>query len=136
MMEHKIEIPEGYSSFAIQAYFVLGILSAFSLRAILIANHYYPLLAKFFWYFGIIGYLIFFMHRYKIAQRRYEIIKQLNLLDKIECCTALDPEVLNGLKYVLWSVSISKERVNYMIISAFSVVAIAIALLLDFGMIH
>ena len=135
-MEQKIEIPEGYSSFAIQAYFLLGIASAFSLRAILIANHYYPLLAKFFWYFGIIGYLIFFLHRYEIAQRRYRLIKQLDLLNKIECCTALDPEVLKALKYVLWSVSISKERLNYMIISAFSIVAIAIALLLDLGVFH
>jgi len=120
----------------IQAYFFLGILSAFSLRAILIANHYYPLLAKFFWYFGIIGYLIFFMHRYKIAQRRYDVIKNLDLLGKIECCKTLDPDVKKGLKYVLWSVSISKERVNYLIISAFSIVAIAIALLLDFGMVR
>jgi len=135
-MEQKIEIPVGTTSFMIQAYFFLGILSAFSLRAILIANHYYPPLAKFFWYFGIIGYLIFFMHRYEIAQRRYRIIKKLDLLDKIEGCTALDPDVKKALKYVLWSVSISKERLNYMIISAFSVVAIAIALMLDFGIIY
>ena len=129
----NVKIPEGYSMAVIKMYFWIGLVSAILLRALIIADHYSSLLSKSMWYLGVIGYLWFFAHRYHIAKRRYSVIKGLGLLEKIEKRKQLTEEDFDGLNYVMWSLSVSKERLNYLVIFAFSIIAIVLSLLLDFG---
>ncbi len=133
--KNKTEIPAGYGDLVINLFFWIGILSAFLFRIITIVEHYNPLLSKVLWYLGVIGYLTFFVHRYNIALRRYNVIKDLDLLKKIENRDSLDTTDFDGLRYVMWSISVSKERQNYIMISIFSIAALIIAALLDFGLI-
>lgn len=133
--ENKTEIPDGYSSLVIGLFFWIGILSALLFRMITIAEHYNPLLSKVLWYIGVLGYLLFFVHRYNIALRRYRVIQNLDLLKKIENRDSLNPTDFDGLRYVMWSISVSKERQNYIMISIFSIAALIVAAILDFGLI-
>ena len=64
------------------------------------------------------------------------MISDLGLLEKIDRREALTEEDFEGLNYVMWSLSVSKERMNYLVIFAFSVIAIVLSLALDFGMIE
>ena len=132
--KNKPEIPMGYSNPVITMFFWIGIISAFLFRIITIVEHYSPQLSRLLWYVGVIGYLVFFVHRYNIAHRRYGVIKKLNLLEKIENKECLKNADFEGLRYVLWSISVSKERQNYRMISIFSIVAVIIAGILDFGL--
>ncbi|MDF1533612.1 MAG: hypothetical protein P1P69_03805 [Methanosarcinaceae archaeon] len=129
----NVRIPEGYSVTNIKLYFWIGIISAIFLRAILITDHYSSLLSNLMWYMGVIGYLIFFAHRYDVAKRRYNVIKNLRLLEKIEMRQPLTEEDFDGLDYIMWSLSVSKERLNYLAIFILSIVAILLSLMLDIG---
>jgi hypothetical protein len=103
------------------------------LRSIIIADYYSVFWGKAIWYLGITGYLWFFAHRYRVARRRFGVIKDLNLLEKIRTRKKLSEKDYEGLEYLLWSLSVSKERANYYVISVFSVIAIALSLILDLG---
>ncbi|MCL7411704.1 MAG: hypothetical protein M8350_07870 [Methanosarcinaceae archaeon] len=129
----NVRIPKGYSVTNIKLYFWIGIISAIFLRAILITDHYSSLLSNLMWYMGVIGYLIFFAHRYDVAKRRYNVIKNLRLLEKIEMRQPLTEEDFDGLDYIMWSLSVSKERLNYLAIFILSIVAILLSLMLDIG---
>lgn len=130
------EIPQGYGTSVIKFYFWIGLVSAVLLRAIIIADHYSAFYAKVIWYLGVTGYLWFFMHRYHIAKRRFGVIKDLELLKKIRNQQKLSEKDIEGLDYLLWSLSVSKERSNYLIISVFSVISIVLSLVLDLGILN
>lgn len=129
----SFEIPRGYGMPVINMYFWIGLVSAILLRSIIIADHYSVFWGKTIWYIGVAGYLWFFTHRYHIAKRRFGVIQDLNLLEKIRTRQKLLEKDLEGLEYLLWSLSVSKERANYFIISVFSVLAIALSLSFDLG---
>ena len=126
-------IPEGYSMAVIKLYLWVGLISALLLRLVIIADHYGDFYARVLWYLGVVGYLWFFGHRYHIAKRRFNVIREMDILAKVqnrECLTERDFE---GLNYVLWSLSVSKERLNYLVIFVFSLIAIVVSLTLDLG---
>jgi hypothetical protein len=127
------QTPHRYSMSVINLYFWIGLISAVLLRGIIIADHYSIFWGKAVWYIGVAGYLWFFTHRYHIAQRRFGVVKDLNLLEKVKNRQKLSDKDLEGLEYLLWSLSISKERINYLIISVFSIIAIILSLSLDLG---
>ena len=126
-------IPGGYSMVVIKLYFWVGLISATLLRAILIADHYSDFIARALWYLGVLGYIWFFAHRYHIAKRRFGVIKDLNLLGKIQTQEPLTEKDFEGLNYIMWSLSVSKERLNYLVILTFSIIAIILSLVLDLG---
>ncbi|MDQ1275366.1 MAG: hypothetical protein QG610_939 [Euryarchaeota archaeon] len=129
----RFEIPRGYGMPVINMYFWIGLVSAILLRSIIIADHYSVFWGKTIWYIGVAGYLWFFTHRYHIAKRRFGVVQDLNLLEKVRTRQKLSEKDLEGLEYLLWSLSVSKERANYFIISVFSVLAITLSLSLDLG---
>lgn len=127
------EIPHGYGMAVINLYFWIGLVSAIMLRSIIIADHYSIFWGKAIWYLGITGYLWFFTHRYRVAKRRSGVIKDLGLLEKVRTRQKLTEKDFEGIEYLLWSLYVSKERVNYFVILVFSIIAIALSLSLDLG---
>lgn len=127
------EIPHRYGMPVINLYFYVGLVSAILLRSIIIADHYSVFWGKAIWYIGVVGYLWFFTHRYHIAKRRFGVVKNLDLLEKIKRQQKLTDKDLEGLEYLLCSLSVSKERANYLIISVLSIVAMVVSLSLDLG---
>ena len=132
----RVKIPKGYRISVIKMYFWVGLISALLLRLVIIADHYGDFYARVLWYLGVLGYLWFFAHRYHIGKRRFGVIRDLGLLEKIENREPLTEDDFEGLNYVMWSLSVSKERLNYLVIFAFSVIAILVSLVLDLGIIE
>jgi hypothetical protein len=130
------EIPRRYGMPVVNLYFYIGLISAILLRSIVIANHYSAFWGKAIWYIGVVGYLWFFTHRYHIAERRIGVVKNLDLLEKVKNRQKLSENDFEGLKYLLCSLSVSKERANYLIISVLSIVAIILSLSLDLGILN
>ncbi len=126
-----VKIPKGYSNRTISLYFWVGLVSAIALRVIIIADYYNDHVARMLFYLGVIGYMVFFAHRYRIAKRRTNVLNELELLDKIEKREILTEKDLEGLKYIIWSLSVSKERLNYLLIITFSIIAIVVSLIMD-----
>jgi hypothetical protein len=133
LIERISNIPKGYSNFRIYFYFWLGIVAAILLRAVPLIGSFEPLWAKISWYASILGYSFFFLHRYNVSTRRKRVVRKLDLLKKIENHEPLDIIDYHALTYILWSLSVSKEKLNYMIILIFSFIAICLGLIIDLG---
>jgi hypothetical protein len=82
------------------------------------------------WYFGVIGYMLFFMYRYFISQRRKRTIAHSDIIEKIRDGVALSAEDREAALYLLKSVRASQEDWNYLAIFVLSIIAIALDLLL------
>ncbi len=114
----------------IYAFFVLGLVSAISFRAIIVIKKIDPAWVRPVWYIGAIGYLLFFLYRFYIAKKRKRAIDRFQLIEKIKSNACLTNEDREVVIYLLSSLKKSPEEVNYFLIFLFSIIAIALDLLL------
>jgi len=111
-------------------FFLIGLLSSVAFRAIILLQKLNPGWVRPVWYFGVIGYMLFFMYRYGISLRRKRTIAQTNIIEKLKAGAALSPDDREAALYLLSSIQKSREDWNYLAIFILSVVAIALDLLL------
>lgn len=114
----------------IVAFFLLGVLSSVAFRAIILFQKFNPQWVRPVWYFGVIGYMIFFMYRYGISLRRKRTIAQSKIIEKLRGGGLLSSEDREAALYLLSSVQKSREDWNYLAIFVLSIAAIAFDLLL------
>jgi len=105
--------------------FGVGLSGAISLRLILLAKAYRPEFIRLFWYMGVCGNMVFFMFRSYITRRRRRLIMDLSLVEKMKDLDNLCPKDYEAIKYLISSLSASKEQWNYAVIFVFSMAAIA-----------
>jgi len=94
--------------------------------------HVGAIYAKVAWYIGVIGFLFFFLYKFKISKARAHAIMQTKLLDNVGRRAPLDDEEYRLLDVILCSLSSKKEMVNYMFIFALSAAALIWAVYMDF----
>jgi len=111
-------------------FFLLGLLSSVAFRAIILLQKYEPAWVRPVWYFGVLGYMLFFMYRYYISQRRKHAIAHSDIIEKIRSGATLNNDEREAALYLLKSVRASQEDWNYLAIFVLSIVAIALDLLL------
>ena len=111
-------------------FFLLGLLSSVAFRAIILLQKYEPTWVRPVWYFGVLGYMLFFMYRYYISQRRKHAIAHSDIIEKIRTGEALNQDEREAALYLLKSVRASQEDWNYLAIFVLSIAAIALDLLL------
>jgi len=111
-------------------FFLLGLLSSVAFRAIILLQKYSPDWVRPVWYFGVLGYMLFFIYRYFISQRRKRAIEHTGIIEKIRTGEPLSSEDRDAALYLLNSVRKSQEDWNYLAIFVLSIVAIALDLLL------
>lgn len=111
-------------------FFLLGLLSSVAFRAIILLQKYEPHWVRPVWYFGVIGYLVFFVYRYYISQRRKRTIARSGLIEKIRAGQPLNADERDANLYLLNSIQKSQEDWNYLAIFILSIVAIALDLVL------
>jgi hypothetical protein len=128
MEKHKAHVVPRY---VIYGFFILGLLSAIAFRAIILFQRLEPSWVRPVWYIGTIGYFFFFLYRYAITKKRKSAIEEFQLIEKVKtnaCLTDQDREVV---LYLLSSIRLSLEDINYAIIFILSLVAVATDLLLS-----
>lgn len=123
--------PHTLPPLVINAFFILGLLSAFAIRALIVVTHLWPALFRPLWYFGVIGYLFFFLYRYAIAEKRKKVIDRYDLLARLNSGETLSAEEREVLIYLLSSIKKSRENLNYLSIFILSILAIAVDLYLS-----
>ncbi len=112
------------------SFFTLGLLSAIAFRSIIIFQHVEPLWVRPVWYIGTVGYFLFFLYRYNISKKRKKAVEKFQLIEKLKtnaCLTENDREVV---LYLLSSIKLSLEDINYAIIFLLSIVAVIADVLL------
>jgi hypothetical protein len=119
------EKPTIAPAYKIYGYFMLGLATAIAFRALIVIDHIQPKWVRPVWYFGVLGNFVFFYYRYRVSERRKKAISDFQLIEKIQSgnsLTATDREILH---YILRSIKLSPENINYPIIFLFSLLAIA-----------
>ena len=125
MADKKPALP---SKFIIYGAFGLGLATAIAVRAIIVLNHLHPSWVRPVWYFAVLGNFVFFFYRYRVTEKRKRAIHQHHLLEKLSQQRPLSDDDRDVLIYLLSSLKKSPENLNYLIIVAFSIIAIAIDL--------
>lgn len=108
----------------IYCFFALGIISAIAFRAIIVLQRLEPSWVRPVWYIGVIGFMVFFLYRYYISEKRKKAVENFQLIDKVKANACLTDEDREVVIYLLSSVKKSPENINYFIIFLLSVIAI------------
>ncbi len=111
-------------------FFWAGIIATVAYRIIIVLNFYSPLWVKIAWYIGTIGFVLYFLHRYNIAQKRTNLIKDYNLIQAVDA-SEIEPTEKQALHYLLETNLTSKSRWNSALIFFLSLVALLLAIVLD-----
>jgi hypothetical protein len=114
----------------VYSFFLLGLLSAIAFRAIIIFQHLEPSWVRPVWYTGTAGYFIFFLYRYNITRKRKKAVEEFQLIEKIRANACLRDEDREVLLYLLSSIKVSMEGLNYAIIFVLSILAVLADLVL------
>ena len=128
MEKSKIHILPRY---VIYGFFILGLLSAIAFRAIILFQRLEPSWVRPVWYIGTIGYFFFFLYRYAITKKRKGAIEEFQLIEKVKTNACLTEQDREAVLYLLSSIRLSLEDINYAIIFILSLIAVAADLLLS-----
>ena len=114
----------------IYGFFLLGLVSSIAFRAIIVLQHLEPSWVRPVWYIGTAGYVLFFLYRYRITRKRKKAVEDFQLIEKIRANACLQDDDREVLLYLLSSIRLSLEDINYAIIFVLSVIAVAADLIL------
>ena len=121
-----------HSKFLRNFYFWSGIIATLAYRIIIVLNFYNNTWVKISWYIGTIGFIIYFVHRYQISDKRTKLIKNNRLREKIKQSSQINDQDTAALDYILRTLVTSKEKWNYIFIFAMSGLALITGIILDF----
>ncbi len=124
--------PHTVSPRVINLFFVIGLISAFAFRVLVVLAHFNSPWFKPVWYLGVAGYFAFFLYRYLISRKRRQAVIDYDLLGKVRRGDKLDAADREVLEYLLASLLRSRENINYMMIFVLSVLAVAADVVLSF----
>ena len=111
-------------------FFWVGIIATIAYRIIIVLNLYSPFLVKIAWYIGTIGFVLYFGHRYSIAKKRANLVKDYNLINALENCD-IKSEQKQALRYLVETSLTSKSRFNSGFIFILSFLALILGIVLD-----
>ena len=123
--------PHIVPKYVVYSFFFIGIVSAIAFRAIIVLQHLEPSWVRPVWYIGTAGYVFFFLYRYRITRKRKKAVEDFQLIEKIRTNACLQDEDREVLLYLLSSIRLSLEDINYAIIFVLSVIAVAADLVLS-----
>ena len=111
-------------------FFIIGLISAISFRAIIIVQHANSDYVRLLWYIAVISNLVFFLFRYHISLKRKHAIRDSTLMEKLRTDRPLKHEDRMALIYLLTSINRSRENLNYLSIFLLSGLAILIDIIM------
>ncbi|WP_456433275.1 hypothetical protein [Thermosulfuriphilus sp.] len=128
-MGPKHAIPRPFPRWVPWAAFAIGITASVSYRLIIVAKHLDPAWIRPLWYVAVCGNSLFFLYRYIISQRRQKVVIERGILEKLKNGCCLSPEDCQAVRYLVYSTVITKEKWNYFVIFASTILAILFDLL-------
>ena len=113
-------------------FFLIGIIATVALRVIVVVEEIDPTYGRIAWYIGVIGFILFFIYKFKLLRESAGIIKKSGLRHKLA-----EEGELNKREYELLSELVCaqdnwRERANFFVIFFLSSVALLLAIYIDF----
>ncbi len=94
------DLPKTNKSLIIYSMFILGILCTISFRVLTILSELAPSFVRPVWYFAVIGYIFFFLYRYRISVRRRKAVEEFELIDAVNNAQCLSNQQREVLLYI------------------------------------
>ena len=112
-------------------FFVMGIIATIAYRIIIVLNLYSSLWVKIAWYIGTIGFIFYFGHRFDIARKRANLVKDYKLIEAVDKADCIGPQKKLALHYLVKTSLTSKSQWNSGLIFIFSFLALLIGIFID-----
>lgn len=112
--------------------FFIALVAVISIRAVNVLMDVNPVMAKIFWYTGIVGFLIFFAYKFQYDTALQKELASTRLSDKLLSKNALLEHDYHVLATIVCKLSSKKDAINYFFIFFFSGIALALAIYVDF----
>lgn len=106
------------------ALLAVGLISSLAFRAIIVAEHVEPGWVRPLWYLGVLLNAAFFSYRYWVSLRRVRAVVGGDLDRKMRAAEPLSETDREQIAAILYSIRISPERFNYLVIFVLSAAAI------------
>ena len=119
-------------SFASWVLFFIAIVAVIAIRIVNVFMDTNPFLAKTFWYTGIIGFLVFFAHKFRYDNMLRKELEKTNLKNKLISKKELSDYDYEALGTIICKLSSRKDAINYFFIFFFSGIALVLAIYFDF----
>lgn len=123
--------PKTHSPFVRAFYFWVGIVATFAYRIVIFLTHVDPVWLKVAWYIGTVGFVIYFIHRYQVSEKRSSLIKEKDLVAKIKTADGLNADDKAAMEYIFQTLQSSREKWNYIFIFVASAIALVAGIYLD-----
>jgi len=113
-------------------FIIIGLISTVAIRVVTILMNFSELYGKISWYIGVIGFILFFLYKYKVFKQRADYIDQIKLIEKITNNDPLSSDEREGILIILCNIRSNKERINFFFIFVASFMSLLLALYFDF----
>jgi len=112
-------------------FFWAGIIATVAYRIIVVLNYYSPFWVKVAWYVGTVGFILYFGHRFNIARKRANLVKNYKLVEEIDKVKNIDSQKKLALHYLVKTSLTSKSRWNSAVIFILSLLALFVGIFMD-----
>lgn len=112
-------------------FFWAGLIATIAYRIIIVLNFYDPLWVKIAWYIGTVGFVFYFGHRYNIARKRANLVRDYDLIKTVKESREIDAQKKEALHYLVKTSLTSKSRWNSAMIFMLSLAALILGIILD-----
>ena len=112
--------------------FFIALIAVISLRAVNVILDINPLLAKALWYIGVLGFLIFFVYKFRYDQILHRELHNTDLVNKLLHNKELSEHDRKILGTIVCKLSSKKDKINYFFIFISSLLALALGVFVDF----
>jgi len=119
-------------SFKSWMFFIIGLMATVSVRLVSLFMDYNIIYSKIAWYVGVIGFFVFFLYKFRVESNRADLIAKKNLMHKIKENKGLEAEDYGLVSAILCGLSSNKDRINYIFIFGSSILALLLAIYMDF----
>ncbi|MDP2909539.1 MAG: hypothetical protein Q8N69_00460 [bacterium] len=130
MDNKQTQVVEASPKIARIFFFWAGIIATVAYRIIIFLNMYSSLWVDIAWYIGTVGFVFYFWHRYVVAKRRAELVKNYNLIEAV-VNSSIEPSKKKALHYLVETSLTSKSRWNSGFIFLLSLAALILGIVTD-----
>lgn len=113
-------------------FFWAGIIATLAYRVVIVLNFYSPLWVKISWYIGTVGFIIYFWHRFRVQEKRADLVRDYNLTKVANNAKYDNPKQKQAMNYIIKTTLTSKSRWNSLFIFISTIIALLVGIVMDF----
>jgi len=113
-------------------FLLIGVIATISIRVVNLVLHFGVFWPKFFWYLGVAGFFLYFLHKFREDKILRRSLEEHQIHHKLSASQSLDLAEKEFLRTMLCRLQSNKDAINYFFIFSSSAVVLVLAIYQDF----